>query len=191
VTHRRIGPLPSTERRRELVESKRRLEGELDRPVFGVRAPFFARSAGWLEEVERAGYRYDASDGRVVPSPGNLPYRARRPVQGGTAVPSIPVSTLKDGVSPCCLTWLRLFAPFGIHLLRPNPRMFYLHLHEFLPPDTARRLAPLLRPVLTRHCGERAFGILDEALARIPGERVTCSEWLFRRGLLARNRELG
>jgi peptidoglycan/xylan/chitin deacetylase (PgdA/CDA1 family) len=184
VTHRRIGPLPVEERRRELVESKRRLEDELGRAVAGVRAPFFARSPGWLSEVAGAGYRYDASDGWVRPSLGNLPYRARRPVRAGAPVPSIPVSTFTDGVTPCSLTWLRLYAPFGLPLLRRNPRMFYFHLHEFLPPETAGRVNPLLRPLLTRHCGERAWELLGAALDRIPGERVTCSRWLVRRGLL-------
>ena len=98
------------------------------------------------------------------------------------------MSTLSDGMSPFCLTWLRLFAPFGLALLRPRARMFYLHLHEFLPADTAGRVSPRLRPLLTRHCGERAWGFLGAALDRVRGERVTCSEWLRRRGRLVGGR---
>ncbi len=178
LTHRRIGPLPREERRRELVESRARLEDALGRRALGVRAPFLSRSATWLSEVAEAGYAYDASEGVVRPSLGNLRHRRRRPVDRRGPVPSLPVSTLADGLCPFALTWLRLLDPLAPLLLPRRPRVFYFHLHEFLPRRTAGALRPALRPVLTRNCGERAWSILRRALAPHAARFATCAAYL-------------
>jgi peptidoglycan/xylan/chitin deacetylase (PgdA/CDA1 family) len=51
---------------REIRDSRERLEQVVGEPVLGFRAPGWDVSAGTLEAVVRAGYRYDAS---LVPSP--------------------------------------------------------------------------------------------------------------------------
>jgi peptidoglycan/xylan/chitin deacetylase (PgdA/CDA1 family) len=178
LTHRKIGSLPPEERRRELVESRALLEDALGRPVLGMRAPFFSRPASWLDEVAAAGYAYDASDGVIRPSLGNLRHRRRKPVDRRGPVPSLPVSTFADGLCPFALTWLRLLDPVAPLLLPRRPRVFYLHLHEFLPRATAGALRPALRPVLTRNCGERAWGLLRRALAPHAARFATCAAYL-------------
>ena len=174
--HRRLSGVPREEVRDELRRS-RLILAELGREIEGVRAPFFATPQGWLEEVADAGYKYDASAGCVRPSMMNRRWPA--PAHG---LGRLGVSVLRDGITPFCLTYLRLYHPLGLHMMpqaAPGcPVMFYLHLHEFLPPETAARLKTPLRWMLTRNCGEAAWDILRRALDRLDGEWITCSEYL-------------
>jgi hypothetical protein len=62
--------LPAVERRKELRESRQRLEDALSRPVVGFRAPGWDVDEATLDEIAEAGYRYDAS---ILPSPALLP----------------------------------------------------------------------------------------------------------------------
>jgi peptidoglycan/xylan/chitin deacetylase (PgdA/CDA1 family) len=167
----------------EMVESRQRLQ-QTGQPVEGFRAPFFQRTRGHFGRVRRAGYAYDASMGTVMPGPTNgrlgaMPCPHRR---GG--IYEFPTSAMAGGLLPLSLTWLRLCAPLAA--LRParRPGLIYLHLHEFLPPETARDLRPPLRHLLTRNCGEPAWTILDRALDALDAQCTTCSAVL--RGLAGR-----
>jgi hypothetical protein len=113
--------------------------------------------------------------GTVVPGPANAylgslacPHR-----RGG--LPEFPTSAMAGGMLPLSLTWLRLSAPLAARSLPRRPGLIYLHLHEFLPPETACDLSPPLRRMLTRNCGEPAWGILDQALNALDAEFTTCS----------------
>jgi hypothetical protein len=174
LTHRRLDRVSRDELRRELRESRSLLEG-LGRKVEGVRAPFFATPPDWIEEALAAGYRYDASAGSLVPSLRNRRLQRSRELSG--PMPELGVSTFLDGLTPCCLTYLRLYHPLGLRMVPRAPRMFYLHLHEFLPRETAAGLSPWVRLVLTRNCGDRAWRILDRALDRMSNECITCSDF--------------
>jgi hypothetical protein len=172
--------MPVEELRTELRQSKVALEECFGREVLGIRAPFFATPANWIAEAVAAGYGYDASQGCVRPSFGNRRlYELRN--EGGV-LPRLGVSTLLDGLTPCCLTYLRLYHPFGLWLAPRSPRMFYMHLHEMLPAETAACLNWWTRVPLTRNCGERAWKILNRALDRFSGEWVTCRKFLENRG---------
>ena len=133
-THRRFDALSREEVREELHRSRAALEG-LGREVTGVRAPFFATPPTWLDEAAAAGYRYDASAGSVRPS-----FRNRRWPEAGGLLPRLGVSVFRDGLTPFCLTYLRLYHPFGLRWMPRQPRLFYLHLHEFLPAAAASGL---------------------------------------------------
>lgn len=61
VTHRWLTTLPRAEQRRELIESRHRLEQALGVPVRGFRAPGFRLSRQELALVQEAGYAYDSS----------------------------------------------------------------------------------------------------------------------------------
>lgn len=176
-SHRALDGLDRAEALRELTESRRRLR-QCGKEVEGFRAPFFRRCAGFAGLLREAGYRYDASLGSVVPGPVNgrldslpCPFRL-----GPTY--EFPTSAMGGGLLPLSLTWLRLLAPLAGRLLQRSASLLYLHLHEFLPAETASVLPAPLRPVLTRNCGEAAWGILDEALEALDGEFATCSEIL-------------
>src|SRR5262249_19249726 len=72
ITHRRLRTLPGPERRREVRESRARLEQALGVAVGGFRAPAFDCDASILEEVGAAGYRYDSSLVGESTGPANL-----------------------------------------------------------------------------------------------------------------------
>lgn len=176
-SHRVLDRLDWEEARREMAESRRRL-ADTGRAVEGFRAPFFRRCHGFRRLLREAGYRYDASLGSVAPGPlngrlGALPC----PFEWGSAW-EFPTSAMAAGLLPLSLTWLRLLAPAGRALLPRSPSLLYLHLHEFLPADTASCLPLPLRWLLTRNCGEAAWRILDEALEALDAEFITCGDML-------------
>lgn len=176
-THRRMDKLTREELREELRLSKSTLEQELGRSVSGVRAPFFATPEYWLDETAAAGYDYDASAGCVRPA-----LRNRKWPKAEAGMERLGVSVLKDGLTPLCLTYLRLYHPFGLWMMPgpgvERPTMMYLHLHEFLPAEAAGSMSALLSTLLTRNCGEAAWGILRRALDRLKGEWMTCSGYI-------------
>jgi hypothetical protein len=79
---------------------------------------------------------------------------------------------------PLSLTWLRLFAPRSFRWLPRRPQMLYLHLHEFLPAETASCLPPHLRWTLTRNCGRKAWDVLARAVDALAAPMTTCAEIL-------------
>ena len=128
--------------------------------------------------LREAGYAYDASLGTVWPGPRNgrlhsLPCPHRR---GGLW--EFPTSAMGGGLLPLSLTWLRLFAPRSLSWLADSAGIVYLHLHEFLPAETASCLPLHLRHVLTRNCGEPAWDVLDRALDALGAEVTTCCDVL-------------
>jgi len=178
LTHRPLDGLSLQEVREELAGS-RDLLGSLGQRPRGVRAPFFRTPRAWLDLVAAAGYEYDSSSGAVYPSPRNTsPDRWLPERRGNIAV--IPLTTLADRCTPCCLTYLRLYAPFGRRMISAKAAILYLHLHEFLPADAARVLPLGWRLALTRNCGDKAWRILERLLAARQGDFVTCSEYLAR-----------
>lgn len=66
VTHRRLRELASDDKRREIFESRERLQSVLGVEVEGFRAPEYSIDREVLELVAEAGYRYDSS---LFPSP--------------------------------------------------------------------------------------------------------------------------
>ena len=179
-THAKLDRLDRAEAERELGDSRARLQ-EFGGPVRGFRAPFFRRCPGFGELVRGAGYEYDASRGSVIPGPHNGRLaRMPSPFRDG-ALWGFATSAMAGGLLPLSLTWLRLCAPLAAGTLPKGASLVYLHLHEFLAAETARCLSAPLRHVLTRNCGERAWGILDGALARLGAEFTTCGELLDER----------
>jgi hypothetical protein len=179
-SHRLLDGLGRAEALEEIAGSRRRLQRAGLR-VEGFRAPFFRRCRAHFSLLRRAGYAYDASMGTVMPGPANgrlgaLPCPHRR-----DGLHEFPTSAMGGGLLPLSLTWLRLCAPVSVRSLPVRAGLVYLHLHEFLPPETARDLPPPLRQVLTRNCGEPAWRILDEALGALKAEFTTCAAILHRR----------
>jgi hypothetical protein len=177
--HRLLDSLDERAARAELMASRERLEGTGHR-VEGFRAPFFRRRRGLARLVREAGYRYDASMGSVMPGPWNrrlgaLPCPFRR---GG--IDEFPTSAMARGMLPLSLTWLRLLDPLAAGQLRGSASMLYLHLHEFLPAETAACLPAPVRWLLTRNCGEAAWPILDRAMDALGAQFVACRELLER-----------
>ena len=166
LTHRRLSGLSGEEQDRELIEARARLRAagfEAD----GFRAPFLDVPAGLEVRLARAGYRYDASAGRLGPSADNRP-RPPRPAGGPDTVARLGVDALRLLRAPANLTWLRLLHPAGLALLPSRPAHFSLHLHELVP--ATRGLAGLPAPLARWHargCGARARGLVERVLARV------------------------
>ena len=173
--HRALNGSRKVEWERQLRESKERLE-ETGQRIEGFRAPFFRTPPGWLAQARNAGYRYDASMGSVFPGPQNgwldrLPCPHLR-----EGVYEFPTSAMCHGMLPFSLTYLRLTYPLALRCLPRAPSMLYIHLHEFLPAETASVMPFHLRSLLTRNCGERAWGILEQCLDALDCEFATCTE---------------
>lgn len=176
-THRLLSRLEPAEARRELRESRRQLEA-CGQKVEGFRAPFFSGCASFLNYLAGAGYRYDSSMGSVMPGPMNrrlglLPC----PFQRGRLY-EFPTSAMARGLLPLSLTWLRVCQPLSWKLLPRSASLVYLHLHDFLPAESASCLPMPLREVLARNCGGAAWGILERALQALDADFTTCSEVL-------------
>lgn len=176
-SHRLLDTLGAAEVDREMRESRERLAmaaGTVD----GFRAPFFRRCRNFFSRLEGAGYRYDASFGSVVPGPENGRLHSLPCPFARESAYEFPTSAMGGGLLPLSLTWLRLLAPVGRSLLLPSASLIYLHLHEFLPAETASCLPLPLRRILTRNCGEPAWRIFEETVERLDAEFTTCREIL-------------
>jgi len=174
-SHSPLRRLSRAERARELRESRECLE-QAGRRVEGFRAPFFQTLPGWPRQAKEAGYRYDASLGSVLPGPhnGRLDRLACPHLRKG--IYELPTSAMCQGMLPFSLTYLRLTYPLAMRYLPRTAPMLYIHLHEFLPAETASVLPVHLRALLTRNCGERAWQILERCLDQLDCEFATCAE---------------
>jgi hypothetical protein len=163
LTHRRLTDLTDDEVEREVRRSRELLEaaGYL---VDGFRSPFWAAPPGLDRVLADAGYRYDASAGRLLPSLRRVATSAP-----GEGLATVGSSVLRDGRTPLSLTWLRLLDPLGRRLVPAGTQQLSCHLHELL--DGAAGWADLPRPLRrlhARNCGEPAWRLLDELLAARP-----------------------
>jgi len=183
LTHRRLDRLTRGEVLWELTQSRECLSSGLGCEVVGFRAPFLRVVPRWFELLAQAGYRYDSSVGRVYPSPRNVPPGRWRPVTQGSVVELAP-TTLRTGLVPLSMTYLRLTAPVGERLVPRGGGVFYLHAHELARPSLARRLRLPVRWVLPRGAGEPAWRILERLLERWSGRVVSCRMLLQSSGLL-------
>ncbi len=172
-SHRLLPRMSRSEALRELAESRQRLQ-EAAGAVRGFRAPFFARRGDLGALLREAGYAYDASLGTVFPGPRNGRFHRLDHPCRWDGLYEFPTSAMCDGLAPLSLTWLRLLSPAGVSGGTGRRCLLYLHLHEFLPPETARCLPEPLRRVLTRNCGRRAWDVLAHGLDRLGGELTTC-----------------
>jgi peptidoglycan/xylan/chitin deacetylase (PgdA/CDA1 family) len=176
-THRLLDRLDEAEVQREMRASRERLQA-CGVKVEGFRAPYFRRCKEFFKHLAEAGYRYDASMGSVVLSPVNWwLHRMPCPYQRDS-VYEFPTSAMGMGLLPLSLTWLRFCAPLTRRLLPGSASLIYLHLHDFLPAETASCLPLPLRRLLTRNCGERAWAILDRSLDALSAEFTTCGDML-------------
>jgi len=177
MSHRRLDRLSPGEVKVELTESRRRLRAELGQETAGFRAPFLRVPDTWPAALAAAGYQYDSSVGCVAPSVRNIsPAKWQVSVREGLF--EIPTTTLRTGVVPFCLTYLRLLAPLGEKLVAPRAQLMYLHLHELADPQLARLLPAPLRWALRIGAGRRAWAIMERLVRRLAPRAVTCSEFL-------------
>jgi hypothetical protein len=161
LTHRVLTRLEPDEVRREVEESKRRLEGA-GYTVDGFRAPYFARPAGLGAVLADAGYRYDASVGALHPL-----RRPRVSAGPGEPLPVVAAGTLRDGRTPFALTYLRLTDPLGLRLVGRDPGTFWCHPHELVEGTPGwTRLPPGLRHLHRRASGRPAWDIVERLLVR-------------------------
>ncbi|MEI6564612.1 MAG: polysaccharide deacetylase family protein [bacterium] len=179
LTHRVLTELPQEEVIRELVESRRKLEAFFGKPVTGFRAPFLKTPPGWFQLLEQAGYRYDSSLGAVAPSLKNQGPDSWRLKKIGTIV-EIPITSLRTGLIPLSLTYLRLLAPVGEKLVSPESAIMFLHLHELADPGKAALLPWRLRYILRRNAGETAWDILERTLSQFATRGRTCGDVVSR-----------
>lgn len=114
--------LDRTALRRELAESKDRLEQELGAQVQGFRSPQFRKHPDTEAVLAELGYAYDSSSVET-----SLPGRYSR-MQGCTgAVPVFPVSTI-HGRFPAGIKWMNLL---GCRLTHSAPLpVIYSHLFD-------------------------------------------------------------
>ena len=182
LTHRRLTDLGDDEVDHEVRRSRQRLEAAGYR-VDGFRSPFWASPPGLAGVLADAGYGYDASAGRMVPSLRRVAARPsgdRPGAPAGTALATVASSVLRDGRTPLSLTYLRLLHPLGRRLVPTGTQQLSCHLHELLDDATGWEDLPRpLRRLHRRHCGPTAWRLLDDLLADRPA--VSCRQHLASR----------
>jgi peptidoglycan/xylan/chitin deacetylase (PgdA/CDA1 family) len=131
LSHRTLTALTGTGKRREIVESRRRLASELGTEVRGFRAPRFRIDRECLELVSEAGYTYDssllASSGPHRPLPGTPLYELPVPAAGPFAFPFHPSYSLVLG------QWY-FRAGLTDFRRRRSPMVLLFHLTDFAEP---------------------------------------------------------
>jgi peptidoglycan/xylan/chitin deacetylase (PgdA/CDA1 family) len=135
VTHRALTTLTSDEKRREIFESRDRIEAVLGTAPAGFRAPGFHMDAESLALLADAGYRYDSSmfPGAKVPQCPHRPFDGRAllelsmPGCAPLPLPFHPCYSLILGMGYYRLA-LRRF------LGRNAPLVFLFHLTDFADP---------------------------------------------------------
>jgi hypothetical protein len=166
LTHRSLPALPVDEQEHE-VRRSRELLVEAGYTVDGFRAPFYSAPPHLPDLLRAAGYRYDASIGRVLPG---LRPRQAEPVPAGRPVAAVPGSRLTGGQLPASLTSLRVTDPVGRFLIPRRPFGFSLHLHELVDGNAGwARLPSALRRVHGRRSGPAGWELLHRVL---DGRRV-------------------
>lgn len=177
LTHALLTKLAPAGVGHEVRESKLLLE-RAGYKIAGFRAPYLQRPAQLSELAAGAGYTYDASFGAVYPG---MKSRRGGPPAWCTkwSIYQVASSTLRDGLTPFSLTYLRLYHPFGLRLMSPNACLFYCHLHEFLD-ETAgwMRLPFPLRQLHRRNSGTKSWEILENMLRMDDYRFVSCRDYL-------------
>jgi peptidoglycan/xylan/chitin deacetylase (PgdA/CDA1 family) len=175
-THPLLTRLTEAEVEAEVVGSRRRLRS-LGYEVDGFRAPYNRVPASLPAILRDAGYRYDASAGPVLPGRRR---GAPPPVsRGPDGLDRVSAGLLRDRVTPCTLTWLRMGHPWSLALIPARPTAFACHPHELLiGTDGWSRLPSPLRRLHRRGTGAQAWAVVERLLSR-PGVRfVSCREYL-------------
>jgi peptidoglycan/xylan/chitin deacetylase (PgdA/CDA1 family) len=158
VTHRHLTTLAPDDRRKELADSRRRLEDAIGRAVTGFRAPGFALDRETLRLVAEAGYHYDSSVflGRRAPagalSIGESPVALER--ETGLRELAMP---RYDGMpwpfhpSYSQLLGTRYFSAGFVRAMRSpvDPFVFLIHLTDLSDPMPAADLRGLSSRVFT------------------------------------------
>jgi peptidoglycan/xylan/chitin deacetylase (PgdA/CDA1 family) len=162
---------------REVSGSKGKLE-RLGHKVNGFRAPFSRCSGHILRQIARAGYRYDGSFGSVFPGFQNAYMSALKCPHTWNDLVELPTDAMALGTMPLPLTYLRLTWPAARKLVPAMPRMLYLHLHEFLEPETACGLGFPLRCCLTRNCGGKAWDTLSRVFDQWDVRFTSCKSFI-------------
>ena len=171
LTHRRLSQLDAAELAAELSGARARLEAAGFR-VEGFRAPFLDAPPDLGARLLAAGYRYDASEGSLLPSAANRPHAPR--LAGRGEVVRLSGDALRLLQAPANLTWLRLLGGCGLALLPARPRHFVLHLHELVPAQSGLATLPWpWRRLHARGSGPPARALVESVLqrARAAGQR--------------------
>ena len=179
ASHRILSTLSPADVDKELSESRQRLEQSLQVDVRGFRAPFLRLGTDWFAALARAGYQYDSSIGSVAPSPANRYVTSWQPYQVGP-ITELPIPSLRTGLLPSSLTYLRLLYPFGRFLLADSTPLLFFHLHELADPRLASDLSFPLSLLLKRGVGKPAWNILDHITKDYASRSKTCHEFIVR-----------
>ncbi|MBI2102574.1 polysaccharide deacetylase family protein [Candidatus Woesearchaeota archaeon] len=165
-THHALNPVNA----RWEIENSRRVLKEYSLTAFGFRAPMFITTKDHLQLVKDAGYSYDASFARYLPTRyQNLTLPGKPFVKEGIVefpTPNFTYPILNSG-----LPYLKAFHPLSKAF--PKPYLFYLHPWEFLERDHLKG-----NTFLTRNCGERAWSIFEKYIERCGGKWINCKRWM-------------
>ena len=182
-SHRRLDRMDRGAAAREVAESKQVLESVAGTEVRGFRAPFLKRPGGLADALAGAGYAYDSSGGACAPSLANavLP-KGAGPFRYDTGDAWLPISTMRDGLTPFCLTALRVGYPVSLLDFPRRPRLLFLHLHELSDlPVPAEAGGAVRRMLLRRGRGAVALRALSKTVEwyrQHGGEWMSCEEYI-------------
>jgi hypothetical protein len=171
--HRPLSKCPPSDLAAEIRRTREAFR-RIKVPVKGFRAPYFMTQPGLFAELKRNGFSYDSSLSASF-FPGRYAHRLPAQPFQKEGLWELPVPNFTPlGGPPAGLSYYRLLHPAS-RLFR-KPYMLYLHPYEFLDEPPGNGIPPLLRTVMARNRGRKAWQLLDELLGS--GHWAGCSEYL-------------
>lgn len=165
-THHALNPVNA----RWEIENSRKVLKEYGITAVGFRAPMFITTRDHLQLVRDAGYTYDASFARYLPTRYRhltllgKPFRTENILEFPT--PNFVYPLVNSG-----LPYLKMFHP--ISQIFPKPYLFYLHPWEFLEKKDLKG-----NSLLTQNCGSKAWNIFENYIKRCEGKWIGCRDWM-------------
>jgi len=125
----------------------------------GFRAPKFITTKNHFEILRKHGYKYDSS------------FNGKFKVSERQGIKSITFPAFYSG-----LTYRKLLHPFSKSL--PSSKMFYLHPWEFLKKEDLPKSNSVIKVLLKRNSGFKAWKIYKNYIEKEECKWVGCEEWL-------------
>jgi len=157
----------------EIKKSKKKLE-EFRIKCFGFRAPGFIIIKDHFKLLNKYGYKYDSSMGVFFPGRYNNLLIKQKPFVKQDIV-EFPMPTMVYPLINSGMSYMKLFHPFSKYL--PKRYMFYLHPWEFLNQNDLPKSNSLIKYLLRRNSGKKAWEIFENFICKKNSRWVSCEKY--------------
>jgi len=157
----------------EIKTSKERLE-KAGIDCVGFRSPHFITVPNQMELLKKYGYQYDASLATWLPGRYRNLFLKKTPFTK-EGLMAFPMPTFIYPFINAGLSYLKLLHPFS--KLFPTTYMLYLHPWEFLEKKDLPKANSLIKRLLQRNTGKKAWNIFEQHLQKTGREFITCKNY--------------